>query len=64
MISHSLLILQDHRTTDCFFAVSGVQIPQHDLGLFIFHRVVFSSQLKSKVGNNLVKVAVSRIHLN
>ncbi len=34
---------------------------QHDLGQFHFHRTVFSSQLKSRVGNILVKVEVLRI---
>ena len=34
-----LLFLQDHRKTDRFFAVSGVQLPQHDRDHFHFRRV-------------------------
>ena len=60
----SLLFLQDHRETDRFFAVSGVQLPQHDRDRFHFHRTVFSSQLKSKIGNILVKAEPLRIILN
>jgi hypothetical protein len=33
-----LLFLQDHRETDFFFSASGVQLVQHDRGLFHFRR--------------------------
>jgi hypothetical protein len=33
-----LLFLQAHRETDRFFAASGVQLAQHDHGLFDFRR--------------------------
>ena len=59
-----LLFLQTHRQTDRFFPPSGVHLPQHDRGQFHFHHVSFSSQIKSKVGNTLVKVVVLRIVLN
>jgi hypothetical protein len=39
-----LLFLPDHRETDRFFTPSGVQIAQHDRGLFHFHRVVSRQQ--------------------
>ena len=47
-----LLFLQVHRETDRFFSTSGVQpqVPQPSSGFFHFHRVVFSSHLKTKVG--------------
>jgi hypothetical protein len=57
-----LLFLQAHRETDCFFAVSGVQLTQHSH--FHYLRVVFSSKLKSKVGNILAKATALRITLN
>jgi hypothetical protein len=47
-----------------FFAASGVQIPQPSSGFFHFRRASFSSQLKSKVVNILVKAAALRIVLN
>jgi hypothetical protein len=50
--------------TDRFFAASGVQLVQSDRGQFHYRRAAFSSQLKSKVGNNLTKVAVLRVNLN
>jgi hypothetical protein len=43
-----LLFLQTHRETHRFFAASGVQLAQHDRGLFHFRRVAFSSQLSLK----------------
>ncbi len=39
----SLLFLQDHRETDHFFAVSGVQFAQSNSGLFHFHHSVFTN---------------------
>ncbi len=48
-----LLFLQDHRETDRFFAVSGVQLTQSNNGLFHFRLAAFSSQLKSKVNRTL-----------
>ncbi len=44
-----LLFLQTDRETDRFFATSGVQIVNSTSGLFHFHRVDFSSQIKVKV---------------
>ena len=46
------------------FLTSGVQVEQHDRGLFHFPRSVFSVQVKEKVGRTLVKTAVLRITLN
>jgi len=60
----SLLFLQTHRETERFFSDSGVHLPKSTSGLFHFHRVVFSSQLKSKVVNTLTKVEALRINLN
>ena len=59
-----LLFLQAHRETVRFFAASGVQLAQHDRDQFHFHRAAFSSHLKSRVGNILVKTATLRITLN
>jgi hypothetical protein len=59
-----LLFLQDHRETDCFFAASGVQLPETDRGMFHYHRAGSSVQLKSKVGLTLAKAVVLRITLN
>jgi hypothetical protein len=59
-----ILFLQVHRETDRFFAASGVHLPQPNSGLFHFHRVVFFSNLKSKIGNLLAKDAALRINLN
>ena len=58
------LFLQVHRETDNFFAASGVQLEEHDRGHFHFHRAVFSSQLKSKVGLVLDKVTGLCVTLN
>ena len=55
---------RSHRKTDRFFAVSGVHFPQTNSGLFHFRRAAFSSQLKEKVGNTLVKAAALRINLS
>jgi hypothetical protein len=44
-----LSFLQNHRETDRFFVVSGVQFVQCNSGLFHCRRTVFSSQLKSKI---------------
>jgi hypothetical protein len=59
-----LLFLQAHRETDRFFAVSGVQVAQHDSGQFHFRRATYFVNLKSKRGNLLAKSAVLRITLN
>jgi hypothetical protein len=61
-----LLFLQTHRETDRFFATSGVQSAQLNLGSSYFHfrRAAFSSILKSKCGNILAKAAALRINLN
>ncbi len=59
-----ILFLQVHRETCLFFATSGVLSEQSDRGFFHYHRVVFSSMIKSRVGNILAKVAVLRINLN
>ncbi len=58
----TLLFLQDHRETDPFFAVSGVA--QTDRDQFHFRCVSFSSHLKSRVGNILVKAVDLRITLH
>jgi hypothetical protein len=58
-----LLFLQSHRETDRFFAVSEVHLVQSYCGYFHFHRVVFSSLLKSRVDNILSKAATLRITL-
>ena len=60
----SLLFLQTHRETDRIFEPSGVHLPTHDRDHFHFHHVVFSLQLKSKIGNILTKASVLRIILN
>ncbi len=59
-----ILFLQAHRETDRFFAVSGVMSSQSDRGFFHYLLVVFSSMIKSRVGNILVKTSVLRINLN
>ncbi len=61
-----LLFLQGHRETDRFFATSGVQSAQSNLGSSYFHfrRSAFSSMLKSKCGNILAKAEPLRINLN
>jgi len=60
-----LLFLQAHRETDRFFAASGVQSAQSNLGSSYFHfrRAAFSSMLKSKCGLILAKTAALRINL-
>ncbi len=60
-----LLFLQAHRETDRFFAASVVQLAHSTSGQFHYRRVAFSSQLKSKIGENiLAKAAALRITLN
>jgi hypothetical protein len=59
-----LLFLQDHRETDRFFAVSGVQLAQTDRDQFHFRRAAFSAQLKSMVDLVLAKAAVLRLTIN
>jgi hypothetical protein len=59
-----LLFLQAHRETDRFFVASGVQLAQHDRGLFNFLRAAFSAQFKSRVALALGKAAALRIMLN
>ncbi len=59
-----LLFLQPHLETDRFFVATGVHLAQHDRDQFHHKRVTFSSQIKSKVGNILAKVAALRIILN
>jgi hypothetical protein len=61
-----LLFLQSHRETDRFFASSGVQSAQSNLGATYFHfrRAVVLNQLKSKCGLVLTKAAVLRVTLN
>ena len=58
-----LLFLQDHRETDRFFAASGVQSVQSNLGSSYSHfrRAAFSSMMKSKCGNILPKSSLSHI---
>jgi cell shape-determining protein MreC len=51
-----ILFLQTHRETDRFFAGSGVQSAQSNMGAFFhFHRAVFSFMLKSRVSSILAK---------
>ena len=59
-----LLFLRTHLETDRFLADSGVQLTQFTSGQFHYRRVSFSSHLKSKVGNILVKTEAFRITLN
>ena len=59
-----LLFLETHRETDLFFAVSGVQLAESNLGLFHFRLTTLSSQFKSKVGSTLTKDTVVRVNLN
>ena len=61
-----LLFLQTHRETDRFFAVSGVQSAQSNLGAtgFHFRRAAVLNQLKSKCGLLLAKAAALRVNLN
>ena len=56
-----LSFLQSHRETDRFLATSGVQLAQTN---FHFRRAAFSSQIKSKVGNILVKATSLRITIH
>jgi hypothetical protein len=59
-----LLFLQTHRETDLFFPTSGVQLEESTSVQFHYKHVVFSSQMKSKVGNILAKAAALWITLN
>ncbi len=59
-----ILFLQSLRETDRFFAASGVMSSQSDRGFFHYRHAAFSSILKSRVGNILVKDSVLRINLH
>jgi hypothetical protein len=59
-----ILLLQAHRETDRFCTTSGVLSAQSDRGIFHYRRAAFSSMLKSRVGNILVKAEVLRINMN
>ncbi len=61
-----LLFLMSHRETDRFFAASGVQSAQSNLGgtYFHFRLTVVLNQLKSKCGLLLAKAADLRVTLN
>ncbi len=61
-----LLFLQTHREIDRFFAVSGVQSVQSNLGATCFHfrRTAVLNQVKSKCGLLLAKTTVLRVTLN
>ena len=60
-----ILFLQAHRETHRFFAASGVQSAQANMGAFFhFRRAAFSSILKSRVSSILTKAVVLRINLN
>jgi hypothetical protein len=61
-----LLFLQAHRETHRFYAASGVQSVQSNLGATYFHfrRAVILNQFKSKCGLLLAKDAVLRVTLN
>jgi hypothetical protein len=61
------LFLQVHRETDLFFTTSGVHLVQTNRGLFHFHRVSFTVNLKEKEPerkSTLTKTAALRINLN
>ncbi len=60
-----ILYLQAHRETDRFFADSGVQSAQSNMGAFFhFHRAAFSSILKSRVSSILAKAVDLRVNIN
>jgi hypothetical protein len=60
-----ILFLQDHRETDRFFAASGVQSAQSNMGSFFhFRHAAFSSMLKSRVSSILDKAEALRINQN
>jgi hypothetical protein len=60
-----ILFLQAHRETDLFFAVSGVQPAQSNMGAFFhFRHAAFPSMLYSRVSSILTKATVLRITLN
>ena len=59
-----LLFLQDHRETDRFFAVSGVQVAQSDGDQFHYKHVALLAQIKSRVSLTLAKASDLRITLN
>ncbi len=60
-----ILFLQAHQETDRFFAASGVQSAQSNMGAFFhFRREAFSSMLKSRVSSILAKAETLRINLN
>ncbi len=59
-----LLFLQYHRETDRFFTTSGVQLVEHDRGLFHYRRAAFSAQIQTKVGSTLTKTADLCVNLN
>ena len=59
-----LLFLQTHRETDRFFEVSGDRLTQSTSDQCHYRLKVFSSNLKSKVGNILTKVSSFWITLN
>ncbi len=59
-----LLFLQSHRETNRFFTTPGVQLPQHDRGLFHFCHTTFSPPIKSEVDNSLTKAAGLHVNLN
>jgi hypothetical protein len=59
-----ILFLQTHWETDRFFPDSGVQLVEHDRGLFHFPREVFSVQIKIRVGLPLDKSSTLRIMNN
>jgi hypothetical protein len=60
-----LLFLQAHRETDRFFAASGAQSAQSNMGgFFHFRHAAFSSMLKSRVGNIMAKASALRVNLN
>jgi hypothetical protein len=58
-----ILFLQSHRETD-HLTVSGVMSARSDRGFFHYRHTVFSSMLKSRVGNILTKTVTLRINLN
>jgi hypothetical protein len=60
-----ILFVQPHREADRFFAASGVQSAQSNMGVFFhFRRAAFSSMVKSRVSSILAKASDLRMNLN
>ncbi len=53
-----------HRGVGCMSSIVSTSDHQSDRGFFHYHHSAFSSMIKSRVGNILVKASVLRINLN